>query len=66
MSFGGLGNCPLCWDDPETCRCTQAKVYAYYKKIERERKEMEEFNKAGHKHPLWEAWEKYKRTRKQK
>ncbi len=61
MSFGGLGNCPLCWDDPEICTCSQADIDAYYKEIERKRKEMEEFNKANHKHPMQEAWEKYKK-----
>ena len=28
--IGGLGNCPLCWDDPEICKCTQKELDAYY------------------------------------
>ena len=33
MSFGGLGNCPLCWDDPEICNCLQKDIDAYYVKL---------------------------------
>jgi len=32
MSFGGLGNCPLCWDAPDICTCHPADKAEYYKK----------------------------------
>ena len=34
MSFGGLANCPLCWDAPEICKCPQSEIDAYYKTSE--------------------------------
>ncbi len=58
--FGGLHRCPLCWNEPEECRCTEAEIAAFHKDTEKKQREIEEFNKAEHKHPIWEAWEIYR------
>jgi len=45
MSFGGLGNCPLCWDDIEICNCSQKDIDNYYKKLKEEEEKKEDEKK---------------------
>ena len=40
MSFGGLANCSLCWDDAEICQCSQLDIDNYYKKLKDKEKQM--------------------------
>ena len=66
MSIGIKWHCPNCWNDEETCKCTSQEMDVYYRRMEKEKKEMDDFNKAGHKSPLWEAWEIHKKSKDQK
>lgn len=40
--IGGLGNCPLCWDDPEICRCPQSEIDQYYDDLQKRDEEYRE------------------------
>ena len=51
MSFGHLGACPCCWEDPEDCHCSKEDLDAYYKRIEDDKKKMEEPVKIDPKDP---------------
>ena len=34
MSFGHLGACPCCWEDPEDCHCSKEDLEEFYRRLQ--------------------------------
>ena len=60
MSIGIHYSCPNCWEDMETCKCSEEDMDVYYKRIKTEQEKIKEFGDAKHLHPIWKAWKEYK------
>ena len=63
MSIGTpFSHCPNCWGSYENCRCSSDELQAYERNLVREKRRWDaELTKSlNEKHPLWEAWDKYK------
>jgi len=61
MSFGGLANCPLCWDSPEICRCSQGKIDEYHRKLENEHKQFKQKKREEYHKLLDLSFDKYEK-----